>query len=89
MTTPHSDWRGATVIRGAEDYHRGDHFSLMRLAYEFKFGNVPDGVCFDIAISPDKAIGAEIILGTLHREDGWFMKVGGRGNMWKWRTIAR
>jgi len=78
---------GAVVTQGVDDYHRGDHFHLTRLAFELHFQNIPDGVRLNVCV-PEGVAAGRVILGTLHLSDGRFMAPKKNGT-WEWRRIAR
>jgi hypothetical protein len=79
---------GGTVTQGVDDYHRGDHFWIKRIAFEMYFGNIPDGVRFRFETSTGAIINGRIALGRLFLDDGRYMKVQ-KGGAWKWGKIAR
>jgi len=78
---------GATVTQGVDDYHRGDHFTLTRIAFEMYFQNVPDGVRLDVD-TPGGTMKGKVALGRLFLSDGRYMKPNKNGT-WKWGKIAR
>jgi len=79
---------GGTVTRGIDDYHRGDHFWLMRIACELRFGNIPDGVRFKFTMRDNRAMTGRVALGRLFLDDGRYMKPANNGT-WEWGKVVR